>query len=156
MELKSRRTNIKLHYPQPPLQTQGPIQTQKPEKIVAHDSNIIMININNHEKDIPFLILGNSNFDQKYIHIREVYNNNSFYEARYGYFSKINEVSDDDIYTLTLFSNKRLLYFMSEYGVSLSAEVPALDGIIVIDHEINENNKKFVISSTKNCTVIIR
>ena len=45
---------------------------------------------------------------------------------------------------------------MSEYGVSLSAEVPALDGIIVIDHEINENNKKFVISSTKNCTVIIR
>lgn len=152
MELKSRRNNIKLQYPQQ--QSQKPIQEQ--DKTNEYDSNIIMIKMCNCQKDIPFIILGNSNFDQKYIHIREVYKNNSLYEARYGYFSKINEISNDDVYTLTLFSNKRLLYFMSEYGVSLSSDVPALDGIIIVDHEINENNKVFVVSSTKNCTVIIR
>lgn len=152
MELKSRRNNIKLQYPQQ--QTQKAIQNQ--DNTDEYDSNIIMIKIDNCQKDIPFIILGNSNFDQKYIHIREVYKNNSLYEARYGYFSKINELSTDDVYTLTLFSNKRLLYFMSEYGVSLSSDVPAFDGIIIVDHEINDNNKVFVVSSTKNCTVIIR
>jgi hypothetical protein len=45
---------------------------------------------------------------------------------------------------------------MSDYGVSLSSDVPILDGIIIVDHEINDNNKLFVVSSTKNCTVIIR
>jgi hypothetical protein len=139
MELKSRRKHTKL-------------QLQN----VEQDNNIIMLNIDNAKKDIPFVILGNSNFDQKYIHIREVYKDNLFYEARYGYFSKINEQSNDDIYTLTLFSNKRLLYFTSEYGISLSAEEPVLHGIIVVDHEINENTKKFVVSSTKNCSIIIR
>ena len=152
MELKSRRNNIKLQYPQQ--QSQKPNQQQ--DKNDEYDNDIIMIKIDSCQKDIPFIILGNSNFDQKYIHIREVYKNNSLYEARYGYFSKINELSNDDVYTLTLFSNKRLLYFMSEYGVSLSSDVPALDGIIIVDHEINDNNKVFVVSSTKNCTVIIR
>ena len=152
MELKSRRNNMKLQYLQQ--QNHKPIQNQ--DKIDEYDSDIIMIKIGNFQKDIPFAILGNSNFDQKYIHIREIYKNNPFYEARYGYFSKINELSSDDIYTLTLFSNKRLLYFMSEYGVSLSSDVPTIDGVIIVDQEINENNKVFVVSSTKNCSVIIR
>jgi len=85
-----------------------------------------------------------------------MYSINPSYEARFGYFSKINDQSDDDIYTLTLFSNNRQIYFTSDYGVSLSADKPVLEGITIIDYEMNENAKKIIVSTTKNCKIIIR
>lgn len=118
--------------------------------------NVIMLNIDAQKEDIPFMIMGNSNFDQKYIHIREIYSHNPLYEARFGYFSKINDESDDDIYTLTLYSNSRHICFTSDYGVSLSADQPLLQGIKMVDYEINEKNKKLVVSYTKNCNIIVR
>jgi len=139
MELKSRRKIEKLK-----------------KKSTDTMDNVIMLNIDSQKNDIPFVIMGNSNFDQKYIHIREMYSINPSYEARFGYFSKINDQSDDDIYTLTLFSNKRQIYFTSDYGVSLSADKPVLEGITIIDYEMNENAKKIIVSTTKNCKIIIR
>ena len=120
------------------------------------ENNIIVLNIDSQEKDVPFIILGNSNFNQNYIHIREVHKNNTLYEGRYGYFSKIIDVLHDDIYTLTLFSNKRDLVFTSDYGISLRGEMPTFNGIIVIDDEVNDGDRSFIASATKDCTIIIR
>jgi hypothetical protein len=116
----------------------------------------IYLNINGEQYDTPFLIIGNSSFNENFIHIRENNINNMNYQAIYGYFSKYNENNSSDVYKLQLYNSNSSILFSSEYGISLSSDTPTFKGCLFTTMKINNNNNNYTISITKNANVIVR
>ena len=116
----------------------------------------IYLNINGDHNDTPFVIIGNSSFNENFIRIRENNKNNKNYQAIYGYFSKYNENNSSDVYKLQLYNSNNSLLFSSEYGISLSSDIPTFKGSLFTTMKIYNNNNNYTIPITKNANVIVR